>query len=253
MKVGFLTYINERYVENLLLDWLPSARRYHPDADFIALNYGLSKRSIETLQSQNVLVYHTQKVLNSKLYWQDIIDVVTNWDVDVIMKCDSGDLFFQDNVFDDMPLKDQVGIVEEDHPADQGWSLDKVVRLPQPLRMQVLKGLAGCLMCNGGATYGYKQQFLQFAQKIQNTLDNLPIYDYIGLDQVLVNYFGRIEPYVTILPTTYNWVAQCQPYVVGDDGIVRSAKDNHVIKVVHNAGGREIPRIFDGRDIRKPH
>ena len=253
MKTGFLTYINERFIENLLLDWLPSVRKYHPDASFVVLNYGLSERSIEALQEQNVLICHTNKTsINSKIYLQDIIDVVTNWNVDVIMKCDSGDLFFQGNVFDDLPLKDQVGIVEENHPADQGWSLDKVVKLPQPCQTKVLKGLTGYLMCNGGVVYGYKQQFLQFAQKIQDILDSLPINDYIGLEQVFVNYFGRTEPYVKILPTTYNWIAQCQPYVI-DDGIVRSAKDNHIIKVVHNAGGRPIPRIFNGIDIRKPH
>ena len=256
MKTAIITHLNDKYIENCLLDFLPSAQKYHPDSKIIIVSVGLSEVHLNTLKQFDITIYempivksydHTSK----RLHWQNMARFLTlETDIDLFVIVDCGDVFFQDNVFNNNPLQEGIGVIEEDHPADLGWSLGRINQLPLPLQPTVINAVKNYFMVNGGGIYGYRKPFIDFCNKLQVLTDGPNIGEFFGLDQVYINYLTRTENNIQILPSTYNFIAQSTPYYIEND-IVYEKANQQIIKLVHNAGGRVIPRIFNGKDINK--
>jgi hypothetical protein len=245
-------------MENLLLDFLPSAQKYHPDSKIVVVGLGLSQSNIDILHSLNIFTYEIPVVISYNhtagyLRWQYMAQFLEiEKDIDLFVITDCGDAFFQDNIFYNNPLKDGVGVVEEDHRADLGWSLARIHELPSSLHRSTIDAVRGHFMVNAGIVYGYRNDFIDFCNKVHCLINTPGTQLFFGLDQAHVNYLTRTMDNIHILPRTYNFIAQCMPYYIKDD-IVYEQENNQIVKLVHNAGGRPIPRIFNGRNINKSH
>ena len=252
MKTAIICYASDKYMLNLAWDFIPSAVRFNPESKIIVISLGLSSTNIQTLYDANITVYNNNRQYTPQafdLYIYDLIaDVIKQEkDIDLFLKADGGDVFFQDNVFYNLPMTDGIGVVSEPIIADQGWSLARIRELPTSLQDVVLEAVRGQYMINGGVVYGYRDALIDYCESLHRIIkaSNSPYF--FGLDQVYINYLTYTKNF-HILPRTYNFVAQCIPFYI-ENNLVYEQENQVLVKLVHNAGCRPIRRFVNGHNI----
>jgi hypothetical protein len=239
---AIFTASDGRSTSFLLKHWLVSLRDHVDlsDIDVNVLDYGLSERQLDELQSLGILCRKCVKdgqVGDIRL--RDIAAIGEAAGYDQVLSIDSGDLIFQADISHlfEQDKEHFRGVCEEIRVPIHHVFMNRD-DLPPLVRRRVLDFLYDKPIVNGGFVLGPVAKF----QSLWQTFQELGVgYQYYCTDQLILNYFLHTNGFKE-LENRYNFVLVSMRSAVHiRNGAFHDAA-GEIIPVVHNAGMKAFTR-----------
>ena len=241
MKTALITYVDDKFVENLEEDFFPTLRgpaKY--GGPVYVIYYGKNKESIKKISRKcgAEIVYSKNNLTVPNQRNTDIAKLLDNLPGRIShVLCIDADVWFQGPIDEIFKLSyNSYGFVEELENAEGNFNLGCINQIEnEEIRKKFLARASSFKLVGSGMIAGKKEEVKKIVEGISCITQDIS-QDFFGLDQTVFNYVIRQDGKGINLPQKYDFSLESNPnqfYI--KDGLFYD-QNNQLILLVHNSG-----------------